>query len=251
MPRFDLAVINGTLVIPFVGMVRADLAARDGKVALMADSIAPSVAETVVDARDRLVFPGGVDAHFHVGIYRPVSEDAESETRSALVGGVSTVLSYFRTGSHYLNRSGPYREILPEVLAATEGRAYVDYGYHIAIMTSAQLDEIDWLVGEAGVASFKYYMFYKGLNLAASSADAAAYTMSGNYDFGHLYSRMERVAAADARYGEEGRISLSIHCENAELIKLFIERVRDLGRPPLETYHEARPPLTERLSIHE
>jgi dihydropyrimidinase/allantoinase len=54
------------------------------------------------------VFPGGVDAHFHIGIYRPVSEDAESETRSALVGGVTTVVSYFRTGSHYLNRSGPY-----------------------------------------------------------------------------------------------------------------------------------------------
>jgi dihydropyrimidinase/allantoinase len=118
-------------------------------------------------------------------------------------------------------------------------------------MTTDQLSEIAWLAGEAGVTSFKYYMFYKGLNLSASSADAAAYTMSDNYDFGHLLSMMENIAAADAELGSRGRISLSIHCENAELIKLFIERGRDLKKPPLETYHEARPPLTERLSIHE
>jgi dihydropyrimidinase/allantoinase len=47
-----------------------------------------------------------VDSHYHVGIYRPHSEDAESESRSALVGGVSTVISYWRTGHHYLNKTG-------------------------------------------------------------------------------------------------------------------------------------------------
>src|SRR5687768_12860618 len=121
MSRFDLAVLNGMLVVPFVGAVRADVAARDGKIVLIADSIAASEADTAIDAQGKLVFPGGVDAHFHIGIYRPVSEDAESETRSALVGGVTTVVTYFRTGSHYLNRTGPYREIFLEVLAATDG----------------------------------------------------------------------------------------------------------------------------------
>src|SRR5690242_13884555 len=117
MARFDLAVINGTLVLPFVGTLRADVAARDGRIVQIADAIAPSDAETLIDARGKLVFPAGVDAHFHIGIYRPIAPDAESETRSALVGGVSSVVSYFRTGSHYLNRTGPYHEVFPEVLA--------------------------------------------------------------------------------------------------------------------------------------
>src|SRR5215210_8505136 len=156
MARFDLAVVNGYLVIPFVGTLRGDVAARDGKIVQIADRIDSSDAEVVVDAGGKPVLPGGVDAHFHIGIYRPISVDAESETSSSLVGGVTTVLSYFRTGSHYLNRTGAYRDIFPEVLAATDGHAYTDYGYHLAIMTSAQLDEIDWLVGEAGVGSFKY-----------------------------------------------------------------------------------------------
>jgi allantoinase len=252
MSRYDTIVTNGRVVLP--GMpdaVEVAIGIRDGRVAAIAEEIATSEAEAFVDAKERLVFPGGVDSHFHIGIYRPVEEDAASETESSLVGGATTVVSYFRTGSHYLNKVGPYREILPEVLAKTEGRAHTDYGYHIAPMTAAQLDEIDWLAGVAGVPSFKYYMFYKGLNLSASSTDAAAYTMSDSYDLGHLFALMEKVADADQKYGKRGRVSLSIHCESSELIKLFIERVRNLGLPPLETYDKARPPLTERLSIHE
>jgi len=251
MSRYDTVVTDGKVVIAGLGVVDCGIGISGGRIAALADDLKPADGDAHISARGKVVFPGGVDSHFHIGIYRPIEQDAASETESSLVGGATSVISYFRTGSHYLNRSGPYREIVPEVLAKTRGRAYVDYGYHIAIMTTAQLDEIDWLVGEAGVASFKYYMFYKGLNLAASSADAAAYTMSDNYDFGHLFTMMERVAAADAKYGAGGRVSLSIHCENAELIKLFIERVKGLGKPPLEMYHEARPPLTERLSIHE
>jgi len=251
MARFDLAVVNGYLVIPFVGTLRGDVAARDGKIVQITDRIAPSDAEVVVDAGGNLVLPGGVDAHFHIGIYRPISEDAESETRSSLVGGVTTVLSYFRTGSHYLNKTGAYRDIFPEVLASTGGHAYADYGFHVAVMTSAQVDEVDWLV-QAGVGSFKYYMFYKGLNLAASSTAAAAYTMSDVYDLGHLYRFMQAVSAASQEYGWAGRISLSIHCEHAEIIRTMIDEVKASSDPDgLGAYHRARPPFQERLAIGE
>src|ERR687886_563961 len=235
MPRFDLAVLNGSLVIPFVGVVRGDVAARDGRIVQIADEIAAAEAEQVIDAQGKLVFPGGVDAHFHIGIYRPVSQDAESETRSSLVGGVTSVVSYFRTGSHYLNKTGPYREIFPEVLSRTDGHAYTDYGYHIAIMTSQQIDEVDWLVGEMGVGSFKYYMFYKGLNLAASSTNAQAYTMSDVYDLGHLYRFMQAVSAASRKYGRpDARVSLSLHCEQPEIIRTLIDELRARGREGLQ-----------------
>lgn len=252
MARFDLAVTNGTLVIPFVGTWRADIGMRDGKITHIADAISNADADAVVDARHKLVFPGAVDAHFHIGIYRPLSEDAESETTSALVGGVTSVVTYFRTGSHYLNRTGPYREIFPEVLRATEGHSYTDFGYHLAIMTSAQIDEVDWLVREMGVGSFKYYMFYKGLNLAGSSTDAAAYTMSDQYDLGHLYRFMQAVSAAAQAYGSvAGRISLSIHCEHAEIIRTMIDEIRARRLEGLEAYSLARPPFQERLAIGE
>src|SRR5712691_1658971 len=201
MPRFDLAVVNGTLVVPFVGTFRADVAARDGKIVQIADAIAPSDADSVVDANGKLVFPGGVDAHFHIGIYRPVAEDAQSETRSALVGGVTTVVSYFRTGSHYLNRSGPYREIFPEVLAATDGHAFTDYGYHIAVMTTQQIEEVEWLVRDTGVGSCKYYRFYSGLTVAGSATAGAADTRRDVEKLGDLHRVVQAVSAARSKYG--------------------------------------------------
>ena len=250
MSTFDVAVINGTAVISGVGTVRADIGIRDGRIASVADRIDPATADEVIDARGRLVLPGAVDAHFHIGIYRPVAEDARSETRSALVGGTTSVVSYFRTGSHYLNRTGPYAEVFPEVLASVDGNAYTDYGFHIAIMTSAQIDEIDWLV-QSGVGSFKYYMFYKGLNLSSSSTAASDYTMSDVYDLGHLYRYMQAVRAASDKYGDRGRISLSLHCEQAEILRTTIEEVRELGLEGLEAYHRGRPPFQERLAIAE
>lgn len=252
MNRYDSIVTNGLVILPGLEEPAAvSIGVRDGRIATIAEEIPRSEADVVIDARDRVVFPGGVDSHFHIGIYRDIELDAASETESSLVGGGTSVISYFRTGSHYLNKVGPYRDILPEVLDRAKGRVHTDYGFHIAPMTTSQLDEVDWMVREAGITSFKYYMFYKGLNLSSSSTDAAAYTMSDSYDFGHLYTMMEKVAEADRNHGDRGRVSLSIHCENAELIKLFMDRVRNIGMPALETYSKARPPLSERISIHE
>jgi dihydropyrimidinase/allantoinase len=247
--RFDTVVAGGEAVLPGRPPVRMDIAAKDGKVAAIGYDLAED-AEEVIDATGRLVLPGAVDAHYHIGIYRGMQEDAESETLSSLAGGVTSVISYFRTGSHYLNRTGPYEEIFPEVLEATAGHAHTDFAYHLAPMDSDQVREIPSLVEAHGVRSFKYYMFYKGLDLSGSG-DAGRERMSETYDLGHLYEIMEAVAAVQGDRPEE-RISLSIHAEQSELIRLFRERVREAGvLEGLAAYSAGRPPLTERLAIAE
>jgi dihydroorotase (multifunctional complex type) len=251
MARYDTVVTGGTLVIPFVGAIAGDVAIKDGRIAAIGDSFTPSDAADAIDARGKVVLPGAVDSHYHLGIYRDIAEDTESETTSSLVGGVTTAISYFRTGSHYLNKSGPYKEIFPEVLARVEGHAKTDYGFHLAPMTSEHVREIPWLVEEMGVTSFKYYMFYKGFNLSADSRDARSYTMAEEYDLGHLFEIMEAVSSV-ARAHPEKRISLSLHCEQAELLRIFIERAKaDPNVSGLAEYSAGRPPLTERLSIEE
>jgi dihydropyrimidinase/allantoinase len=47
------------------------------------------------------------------------------------------------------------------------------------------------------------------------------------------------------------RISLSLHCENPELIRTFIARVKAEGLTGLEAYSKARPTLSEELAIEE
>jgi dihydropyrimidinase/allantoinase len=247
--KFDSVVVGGNVVLPGDGPQRCDIGIKEGKIAAIADQISSTDGAEVVDAKALLVVPGSVDCHSHLGIYRPLDSDARSETASSLVGGVTTLLSYFRTGQHYMNKTGPYKAIYPEVLALTEGNSYVDYGYHIAPMDSAQVGEIEWLV-KAGVTTLKYFMFYKGLNLSASSTDGKALTMSDAYDLGHLYSIMEETQRVSQQYGSGGRIAVSVHCEDDELIRKFIDKVKQAGLGGLEAYCKARPPLSERVAIH-
>lgn len=248
MSRYDTVVLGGTAVLPGHGPVRLDIGVKSGRIAALAEGLQASEGEVVVDARGRYVVPGAVDSHFHVGIYRPHAEDARSESESAVSGGVTTILSYFRTGHHYLNKSGPYRDIFPEVLRLSEGSFHCDYGYHIAPMLPVHVDEIPWLV-EQGVASFKYYMFYKALTLSADSTRGRDYTMAEEYDLGHLFEIMSQVAEVARQ--KRTRISVSLHCENPELIRTFISRVKRASLTGLRAYSEGRPPLSERLSIEE
>jgi dihydroorotase (multifunctional complex type) len=252
MSRFDTVILNGHAVLPGRGVVQAELGLKDGRISAVGEGFSPGEADEVVDAAGKLVLPGAVDSHFHLGIYRDMTEDAKSETLSSLAGGVTSVISYFRTGSHYLEKSGPYAEIFPEVLEATNGYSHVDYGYHLAPMTREQIDEIERLVAEEGVASFKYYMFYKGLDLSGASSDAESYTMSEEYDLGHLFEIMERVARVQGMREDGSRVSLSIHCEQPELIRVFSERVKQDGTlTGLEAYSASRPTLTEHLAVAE
>jgi len=101
-----------------------------------------------VDATGKKVFHGAIDSHVHVGIYRPLSEDAASESASAASGGVTTICSYFRTGSNYLDKTGAFKEIFAELPDKSAGSYRIDYAYHVACMSSAQLGEIEWLVKE-------------------------------------------------------------------------------------------------------
>src|ERR687897_2432892 len=250
MGRFDIVVLGGQAVLPGRGPIRADVGIKDGQISAIGEDFASGDADEVVDAAGKLVLPGAVDAHFHLGIYRDITEDTESETLSSLAGGVTSVISYFRTGSHYLEKSGPYAEIFPEVLEATNGHSRVDFGYHLAPMLRDQIGEIESLASDEGVTSFKYYMFYKSLDLSGASSDASGYTMSENYDLGHLFEIMEQVAKVQSE--SASRVSLSIHCEQPELIRIFSERVKQEGvHSGLEAYSASRPTLTEHLAVAE
>ena len=163
MSVYDKIIKGGELVIPRQGVMKADLAINAGKIAAIAQDLPAEQADQVIDAAGLKVFPGAIDSHAHIGIYRPLSDDAASETASAASGGVTTICSYFRTGKNYLNKTGAFKEIFPELLDKSADSYRIDYAYHIACMSSAQIDEIEWLVTQGGVSTFKYYMFYKSL----------------------------------------------------------------------------------------
>jgi allantoinase len=126
MPPFDLVIKNALVVSADRDVPdRNDIAVTDGRIALVGPDIPVEGVATVIDGRGRYAFPGVVDAHQHWGIYNPLEQDADSESRACAQGGVTTAISYMRTGQYYLNRGGSYRDFVPLMLAAAGGRAYV------------------------------------------------------------------------------------------------------------------------------
>ena len=159
-PPLDLVIKRVRVVRPHQATLeRLDLGVKDGRFARIAPDIPVSGAHHAYDAGEPLGFPGVVDAHTHVGIYGPLADDAVSESRAAVSGGVTTMLTYFRTGQYYLNRGGRYAEFFPEVLRQSEGRYHCDYAYHLAPIASAHVDEMEALAVQHGVPSFKIFMF--------------------------------------------------------------------------------------------
>merc|ERR1719158_1417724 len=110
-----------------------------------------------MDGQGLLCFPGLVDAHQHVGIYQKFEDDALSESAASVMGGVTSGITYFRTGQYYLNKGGPYKEFMPELLQRSEGQFYCDYAYHIAPIRREHRREIPLLLDEFGVTSFKIF----------------------------------------------------------------------------------------------
>jgi dihydropyrimidinase len=204
----DLVIANGTVVSPEQGVFEADVAVDGDSIAAIQ---APGTAdgESVVDASGEHVFPGVVDPHTHHGLFRPLAADAETESRSDLVGGVTTIGNIWRTGD-------PYPEVLDDVYADSEANYHHDYFLTLGLLSHEHAEEVPRLVSEFGVTSFKWYMNYKlqaaekfGLerNLLDDVADAF----------------ISELAALDAP------TTLACHSENAEITARLTEELQAEG----------------------
>jgi allantoinase len=253
--KYDLLIQNLQVVRPNADAVEvADVAIKDGCFAEIAPGLNPQDAAEVYDGANKLAFPGLVDPHMHCGIYSPLAEDAVTESRAAAMGGVTSSLNYMRTGHYYLNKGGPYMEFFPEVLEISAGNFHVDYCYHLAPMDQLHISEIPQLVNEHGVTSFKIFMFYGGYGLHGASASQNEFLMIGEnerYDIAHFEFVMRGIKDTMQQYPDKASaLSLSLHCETAEIMRAYTEMVESEGKlEGLHAYNAARPPHSEGLAI--
>src|SRR5262249_61893254 len=123
--RFDLIIRGGTVVLPQTDGVAADVAISGEKIAaVLAPGTLVDAADTL-DAAGKVVLPGVIDVHLHLGhgkdIARPrVPEDAATETAAAAAGGVTTFIPY-------LMATDPFETLFDEVKDVTEAGARIDF----------------------------------------------------------------------------------------------------------------------------
>ena len=254
-PQYDLLIKNVRVVRPGAAMVeQGDIAIKNGRFAKIAPVIPAESAAQVYDGKNRLAFPGLVDPHMHTGIYSPLEQDAVTESRAAAQGGVTSSLNYTRTGAYYLNKGGSYKKFFPEVLQLSAGNYHVDYAYHLAPMDKRHIREIPELVETFGVTSFKIYMFYGGHGLHGRSTNQSEFLMINEdekYDIAHFEFVMRGIRKAMDKYPDKaGDISLSLHCETAEIMSAYTKIVEEEGTlKGLPAYSASRPPHSEGLAI--
>lgn len=242
MTAAQLVVSNAAVVIPEVGIFHGHIVVADGVVTqLVPQSEGIPAAARTVDAAGRYVLPGAIDAHCHYGLLPPMSERMEPETAFAAIGGVTTLVRYFRRTDSYLDSFTPH-------IAADPAYHYQDFSAHLAIFNQAQVDELPRYVEDLGITSFKLYM-----NLKAPLArnflidplvdDQTAQTADLDYDDGLLFGLMKALAALNVR------TRLSVHVEEADLVMHQLPRVRESGMSGLIAWHYARPEEAEALGV--
>ena len=152
--KVDLLIKNAQVVNAW-GRFEGWVAVREGVVVAVGDSADAPAADKVIDAQGKYVLPGAIEPHAHYAIYSlSLEKDVESETRSAAVGGVTTVLTSIIDFGSYLN-------VIDNAVRLVEEKALVDVSFNAFMLSPVHLDEIEQYL-DKGVASFKYLMAYKG-----------------------------------------------------------------------------------------
>jgi len=202
--------IRGGTVVTEGGRRRADVLCREGCIAALGDAIMAPAGADVIEAGGCYVMPGGIDPHTHMQLPMMgavVADDFLTGTAAAAAGGTTTILDFV----------GPEPGQPPlEALAVWRDRASkatIDYGFHMTVSWwgEAFADAMASLVNEHGIASFKFFLAYKG----------------------RLMLPDEELLAGFRRCRELGAL-VQVHAENGELIAYLQQKILAEGiRGPL------------------
>lgn len=210
MNKFDLIIKGGTIATA-TDIYRADIGIQDQKITAIATHL--EGAKQTINATDRLVLPGGIEAHCHIeqesSTGAMTSDDYYTGSVSAAFGGNTTIIPF--AAQHkgqslhdvidiYNDRAGP--------------KSVIDYGYHLIVSdpTDDVLNKQLPAIFKAGITSFKVFM---------------------TYDLIKIDDQQMLDILATAR--EHGALTM-VHAENNAMIKWMVQRLID-GEYDAPKYH--------------
>ena len=156
-------VIRNGRIVTAVDDYNADILIDDGKVAMIAKSI-DFEADKIIDAKGRLVIPGGIDPHTHMELPfggTSASDTFGTGTIAAAHGGTTTIIDF---AVQYKGQS--LKQAVDAWHAKADGETSIDYGFHLICtdLPDERLPEMKSMIDE-GISSFKLFMAYPGVFL--------------------------------------------------------------------------------------
>lgn len=148
--NFDVVLTGGT-VVNHDGVGLRDVGIRNGRIAALGDLGGGSAAETI-DCTGLTILPGVIDTQVH--FREPGAEhkeDLESGSRSAVLGGVTSVFEMPNTSPQTVTAAA-----LEDKLARARGRMHCDHAFFMGGTheNARDLGELEMLPGCAGVKVF-------------------------------------------------------------------------------------------------
>jgi len=199
----------------------ADVYCEDGKIVKVGHNIDIASDTEVIDAKGSYIMPGGIDPHTHMQLPFMGTEaidDFESGTAAALAGGTTSIIDFVIPGAD--------DSLLDAYKTWSDwaSKSCCDYTFHVAVTkwTDNTAKEMETLVKEHGVNSFKHFMAYKGAMMCDDEV---------------LYNSFEKAK-------ELGAI-VSIHAENGELVDRLQKKIKAAGITGPEGHPQSRPPEIE------
>ncbi len=213
--------IQGGTVVNADRTFRADVLCQDGIITAVGEGLDAPKGATIVDAGGQFVMPGGIDPHTHMQLPfmgTVTTEDFYSGTAAGLAGGTTMIIDFAipNPQQNLIETYNQWREWAEKSVA--------DYSFHVAITwwdDSVHAD-METLVRDHGVNSFKHFMAYKGAIMADD----------------------EILVNSFSRALELGAIP-TVHAENGELVYRLQQDIFEKGITGPEGHPLSRPPEVE------
>lgn len=175
-----------------------------------------------IDARGYYVLPGGIDSHTHLNanfMGCQSVDDYYSGTKAALAGGTTTVLDFVipEKGASLIDAYNKTR--------SNADNACCDYAFRMVIAeyVKGKTDvEMEALVKECGINSFKVFMAYKD------------YLMLRDEDLLNVFDKCRELGALPV-----------VHAENGDVIDYNVRKLKALGVSEPYGHLESRPEEVE------
>ena len=215
---------NGTIATA-TDLYRGDVLIEGEKISAIGTSL-PEQADRTIDASGKYVLPGGIDVHTHLDMPfggTTSADDFESGTIAAAHGGTTSVVDF---AIQY--RGQTLRHARDAWMKKAEGRAAIDYGFHMIVteLDSQVESEMDALVAE-GITSFKLFMAYPGVFMLDDAS----------------------IFRALLRTRENGG-TICMHAENGGVIDVLVQRALAEGHRAPKYHALTRPARAEAEATH-
>ncbi|MCP4303447.1 MAG: dihydropyrimidinase [bacterium] len=219
--------IKGGTVVTASETVRCDVLIEGEKVVALLGGDAPEpTVDRVIDATDRLIFPGSVDAHTHMEIPfgAAISKDTfETGTQAAAWGGTTTIIDFpIQMKGESLMGS------FEDTMAKAAGSSAIDFGFHqiVGDVNEQSLADLD-LVLEEGVTSYKLFTAYPG-----------------------VYYSTDAEVAKVMQWASGNGSTILMHAENGSAIDLLREQAIARGDTAPYAHAATRPAALEGEAAH-